>query len=60
MAEVAAPAGAGYISPIAVPLVSGKLEAKVLKTVKKAHGAKAIRRGVPEVTKVLRKGNKGK
>lgn len=48
-----------YVSPIANPLITGKLQAKCLKMVKKAHGAKSIRRGVPETTKLIRKGNKG-
>lgn len=44
-----------YISPISVPMVTGKLEAKILKLLKKAQGAKVLKRGVPEVTKFLRK-----
>lgn len=48
-----------YCSPIADPLMGGKLEAKALKLIKKAAGAKNIRRGVPEVVKALRKGQKG-
>ena len=48
-----------FVSPIAVPLVSGKLEAKALKTVKKAHGAKSVKRGVPDVAKLIRKDKKG-
>ena len=56
MAEVAQ-----YVSPIADPLIKpeGKLHQKVLKLLKKAHGSKAVRRGVPEITKLLRKGKKG-
>ncbi|ANZ77677.1 BA75_04513T0 [Komagataella pastoris] len=45
--------------PFAKPLASKKLNKKVLKTVKKASKAKHVRRGVKEVVKSLRKGEKG-
>lgn len=48
-----------YVSPIADPLMAGKLYTKTLKLVRKASEAKAIRRGVPEVVKAIRKGQKG-
>ena len=48
-----------YVSPIADPLMAGKLYSKTLKLVRKASEAKAIRRGVPEVVKAIRKGQKG-
>ncbi|TPX57265.1 hypothetical protein PhCBS80983_g03933 [Powellomyces hirtus] len=44
---------------IAHPLASKKLTKKVLKTVKKAAKTKNVRRGVKEVVKALRKGQKG-
>ncbi|CCF58432.1 hypothetical protein KAFR_0E02800 [Kazachstania africana CBS 2517] len=43
----------------AKPLASKKLNKKVLKTVKKASKAKNVKRGVREVVKALRKGDKG-
>ena len=48
-----------YVSPIADPLMAGKMYAKTLKLVRKASEAKTIRRGVPEVAKAIRKGQKG-
>eukprot|EP00270_Netrium_digitus_P016937 TRINITY_DN613_c0_g1_i2.p1 TRINITY_DN613_c0_g1~~TRINITY_DN613_c0_g1_i2.p1 ORF type:complete len:164 (+),score=37.38 TRINITY_DN613_c0_g1_i2:44-535(+) len=45
--------------PIAKPLASKKLNKKVLKIVKKAAKTKQLRRGVKEVVKALRKGQKG-
>eukprot|EP00392_Amoebophrya_sp_AT5.2_P018524 g19082.t1 len=48
-----------YVSPIATPLVAGKLEAKTLKLLKKAFTAKAVKRGIPEITKLVRKEKKG-
>jgi hypothetical protein len=48
-----------YVSPISDPLMAGKLYSKTLKLVRKASEAKAIRRGVPEVVKAMRKGQKG-
>ncbi|CAD7937215.1 unnamed protein product [Amoebophrya sp. A25] len=57
--QTAVSSTATYVSPIAVPLVSGKLESKCLKMLRKAFGAKAVRRGIPEVTKLVRKEKKG-
>ncbi len=48
-----------FVSKIADPLLTGKAHSKVLKMLKKAHDAKAVKRGVPEVTKLVRKGQKG-
>ena len=48
-----------YLSPIAKPLITDKLPWRALKLLKKAVSEKAIRRGVPECTKALRKGTKG-
>lgn len=45
--------------PFAKPLASKKLNKKALKTVKKASKAKHVKRGVKEVVKALRKGEKG-
>lgn len=45
--------------PFAKPLAPKKLNKKVLKTVKKASKAKHVKRGVKEVVKALRKGEKG-
>lgn len=47
------------LSPIAHPLASTKLQKKIFKAIKKATKAKHIRRGVREVAKSLRKGEKG-
>lgn len=48
-----------FISPIAQPLASDKLAKKCLKLVKKASLSKQLRRGVKEVVKAIRKGEKG-
>lgn len=47
------------VLPFAKPLAPKKLNKKVLKTVKKASKAKHVKRGVKEVVKALRKGEKG-
>lgn len=47
------------MSVISKPLASKKSSKKVHKLVKKASGAKVVRRGVKEVVKALRKGEKG-
>jgi len=47
------------VSPIANPLADKKLTKKVLKTIKKAAGDKQIKRGVKEVVKAIKKGEKG-
>jgi H/ACA ribonucleoprotein complex subunit 2 len=47
------------VSIISKPLASKKSSKKVHKLVKKASGAKVVRRGVKEVVKALRKGEKG-
>eukprot|EP00047_Mylnosiga_fluctuans_P001716 m.221610 g.221610 ORF g.221610 m.221610 type:complete len:155 (+) comp10617_c0_seq1:644-1108(+) len=47
------------ISAISNPLASKKLTKKIYKTVKRAHKAKLLCRGVKEVGKALRKGSKG-
>ncbi|RKP30902.1 L30e-like protein [Metschnikowia bicuspidata] len=47
------------VLPFARPLASKKLNKKVLKTIKKASKAKHVKRGVKEVVKALRKGEKG-
>ena len=57
--EVSTPTENLYVSPIADPLMAGKLYSKTMKLVRKASEAKAIRRGVPEVAKAIRKGQKG-
>jgi len=48
-----------FVSVIAQPLASKKSTKKVHKLVKKAAQAKVVRRGVKEVVKALRKGEKG-
>ncbi|SAM09408.1 hypothetical protein [Absidia glauca] len=50
---------ARFASPIAHPMAEDKLSKKIHKTVKKASKAKHVRRGVKEVGKALRKGEKG-
>jgi len=47
------------LAPIASPLADKKLTKNILKLIKKASEEKAIRRGVKEVVKALRKGEKG-
>ncbi|PRT55132.1 H/ACA ribonucleoprotein complex subunit 2 [Wickerhamiella sorbophila] len=47
------------VLPFSHPLASKKLNKKVLKTIKKASKAKIAKRGVKEVVKSLRKGDKG-
>merc|ERR1712194_8225 len=59
MASTTATATTAYLSPLSVPLIGGKLEARAAKLVKKAQGGKAAKRGVPEVTKLVRKGKEG-
>ena len=53
-----APRGAA-ISVIAVPLASSKLTKRLYKLSKKASASKMLKRGVKEVVKALRKGEKG-
>jgi H/ACA ribonucleoprotein complex subunit 2 len=48
-----------FVSKIAQPLASRKTTKKIHKLVKKASQAKHVRRGVKEVVKALRKGEKG-
>ncbi|KAI8342318.1 RNA-binding protein Nhp2 [Chlamydoabsidia padenii] len=50
---------ARFASPIAHPMAEEKLAKKIHKTVKKASKVKHVRRGVKEVGKALRKGEKG-
>ena len=47
------------MSPISTPLADEKLTKKLHKLVKKASSAKALRRGVKEVVKAIRKGATG-
>ena len=54
-----APTKQRLVSPIANPLAGKKLAKKALKTIKKAAKAKMIRRGVKEVVKAIKKGEKG-
>jgi len=58
-ASTAASEPAQYVSPIAEPIIGGKLNSKMVKLLKVAHAAKNVRRGAPEVTKILRKGKQG-
>merc|ERR1712083_1234426 len=48
-----------YTSPIAQPLITDKLLSRSLKLLKKSVTEKKAKRGVPEVTKAIRKGQKG-
>merc|ERR1719386_673232 len=48
-----------YTSPLATPVMTDKLLARTLKLLKKAVSDKQTRRGVPECTKAIRKGQKG-
>lgn len=48
-----------YISPISHPLASTKGTKRIYKLVRKASHAKIVRRGVKEVAKALKKGEKG-
>lgn len=52
-------AGNLYVSPIAAPLLAGKEYSAAIKLVKNASQAKAVRRGVPDICKAIRKGLKG-
>jgi len=47
------------VLPFAKPLASKKVNKKILKTVKRASKCKHVKRGVKEVVKALRKGDKG-
>lgn len=47
------------MGPISKPLAGKKLTKKLYKLVKKASGAKYVKRGVKEVVKGLKKGDKG-
>jgi len=48
-----------YLSPISQPLASKKLTRKLYKTIKKAKEANSLKKGIKEVQKALRKGEKG-
>ncbi|KAA8493890.1 H/ACA ribonucleoprotein complex subunit 2-like protein [Porphyridium purpureum] len=48
-----------YLSPISSPMADPKLAKKILKLVTKAAKAKALRRGIKEVAKAVRKQGKG-
>jgi len=48
-----------FVSTIAKPLASKKTTKKLHKLVKKATSSKCVKRGVKEVVKALRKGEKG-
>jgi H/ACA ribonucleoprotein complex subunit 2 len=49
----------GALAPIAKPLASGKLLKRLTKLVSKATKEKAVKRGVKETAKAIRKGAKG-
>nr|CAB3264322.1 H/ACA ribonucleoprotein complex subunit 2-like protein [Phallusia mammillata] len=48
-----------YLNPIAKPLASKKTTKRIYRCVKKASKQKTLRRGVKEVQKYLKKGEKG-
>jgi H/ACA ribonucleoprotein complex subunit 2 len=48
-----------YVSPIASPMADPDLSKKLLKAIKKGTEGKHCRRGMKEVVKALRKGEKG-
>ena len=50
---------ARLVSPIAKPMADDKLAKKLLKCVKRGAKVKALKRGVKEVVKAVRKGSKG-
>mmetsp|Transcript_48479 Transcript_48479/g.113469 ORF Transcript_48479/g.113469 Transcript_48479/m.113469 type:complete len:160 (-) Transcript_48479:33-512(-) len=58
-AEEYVPPKSLYTSPLADPIITDKLLDRALKLLKKAVGEKQTRRGVPECTKAIRKGQKG-
>eukprot|EP00658_Telonema_sp_P-2_P053078 TRINITY_DN4149_c0_g1_i8.p1 TRINITY_DN4149_c0_g1~~TRINITY_DN4149_c0_g1_i8.p1 ORF type:complete len:142 (-),score=42.17 TRINITY_DN4149_c0_g1_i8:50-475(-) len=47
------------VQPFAQPLADGKLSKKIFKCIKKATKSKQVLRGVKEVVKAVRKGQKG-
>lgn len=49
----------GPMAAIAAPLADGKLRKRVMKLVEKAAASKVLKRGVKEVVKAVRKGDKG-
>ncbi len=48
-----------FVSPIADPLASDKLQKKLIKLVKKSMKDKTVKRGVKETVKAVAKGGKG-
>jgi len=48
-----------FVSPIADPLASDKMNKKLIKLVKKSMKDKLVHRGVKETVKAVRKGSKG-
>jgi H/ACA ribonucleoprotein complex subunit 2 len=48
-----------FVSPIAIPMADEKFSKKCYKITKKATKDKDIKRGVKEVVKAIRKGQKG-
>ena len=48
-----------FVSPIAEPLASDKMNKKLIKLVKKSMKDKLVARGVKETVKAVRKGTKG-
>ena len=48
-----------FVSPIADPIASDKMNAKLIKLIKKGMKEKIIARGVKETVKAVRKGGKG-
>jgi len=53
------PVDASHLSPIAVPLAGVEVVSEVFELIKKAAKGKLIRRGIREVAKAIRKGQKG-
>ena len=48
-----------FVSPIAEPLASDKMNKKLIKLIKKSMKDKLVHRGVKETVKAVRKGTKG-
>ena len=48
-----------FVSPIADPLASDKMNKKLVKLIKKSMKGKLVHRGVKETVKAVRKGTKG-
>ena len=48
-----------FVSPIAEPMASDKMQKKLMKVTKKAQKEKLVKRGVKETVKAIKRGNSG-